>query len=205
MSEDKEWEIYTSKRQKQVKKQVKKHEQSDIDIPLLLKVWPNAMNEIILYIRNEDLLKLRKTSRLMKEYCDKEIAYRQLKGIFWLKWLESIHRKYVSNYYDGYDYERAYYYKHEYYNHLLFCDNECHQKKNYYEINSEKYIRIYKYLYDQEKKHVGDGYDSKIYDPNCPGKERHNYWIQKKKAFEKELIQETEIDILLNPKLKCML
>ena len=59
-----EWSVYKSRRTKR---------RSDCGLSLLLKKWPNAMNEIIKYVKIRDLLELRKTSKWMKKLCNKEI------------------------------------------------------------------------------------------------------------------------------------
>ncbi len=169
MFDDHEWTIYISRATRLRKEGIKRnHEQAGMDIPLLMKWWPHAMNEITKHLNKPELLELRRTSYLMKQYCDKEFKVRKIQKKVYPTMGEII------------EFSRS----DPYYSWVIDDYRECEYKINL-------------------KKCICGGYEknAKEYDPDCPGKDAHNYKLRRKQEDE-ELIKNTEINILLNPKLK---
>ena len=77
---DPEWTIYISRAKRLRKERIKRnHDASGMDIPLLLKEWSNAIDEIIKHLEYQELVRLSETSNYMRKYCEKEVKLRQEK------------------------------------------------------------------------------------------------------------------------------
>lgn len=99
-----DWTIKISRKRRTLQR---RHDRSAFDVPLLLKSWPSAGSEIVRWVGNSDLLRLRRTSSFMKRLADNEIQIRQSRGDFWpnpsqisswgrLRMSRWITRKYIS-------------------------------------------------------------------------------------------------------------
>ena len=169
-----EWKNYISRKKRIRNQKRQKHlEEADINIPLLIKFWPSAIIEIIKHVEHNELIRLRSVSSLMKSYVDQEIKIRRQNG-FW-HWLSYNEMKYIYNT----RYERWYPLTSQYYN---------------------DYRKFRKYIKNINKC-ICDDWFSGDYDPDCPVIDIHNYWISETE-LDKRMIQDSQLDLQLNPKLK---
>lgn len=169
MSDVPEWSLSLSRaqRQRRQRKQLKQG-QVAIHIPLLINLWPDAMNEIVSHLDNFDLLALSHTSYYMKRYCGFEIKRRREQKRF-LKTQKEVLKS------------------------LKSCPIYCWCRDDDY---NQEYQRV------RAKCECGGcERDAKDYDPDCPGKDAHNWKIQTKEE-EKKVQLEIALYALFYPKRK---
>ena len=158
-----------------------------IDIPLLVRRWSNVMTEIVKHVSDADLLKLRQVSVLVKKHCDREIRTRKR---FWPSLNEMdkfFNNKVHMNNYRIYR-DAQYYYP------------PSHPHSQHYPVHP--YYRHYpQYRKYQKATQIIPcsyyEYGATLHDPYCTCGLGMSAWGE---DFDQNLLLDTEIDLLLNPK-----
>lgn len=207
-----EWQIAISRNQRRKKRKQERckklqpyaieHPQNSgiIDIPVLFELWPNVLTEIVKHVQNPDLLQLRRVCWCLMKHCNKEINERKQKTRFWPTYTEI--KQFCLN-------NQRMYRRYKMYGSDLFS---LATKSS---IITPHYIRLYRRYKKSIRTKLCEYYSYGLYaglhDPTCKlcfdnlNSDWYSVRIKVLKQLDVDLLVDTDVDILLNPKIKLSL
>lgn len=178
------------------------HTPTIIDLPTLFDMWPNVLTEIVKHVGNHDLIYLRQTCVNLKSHCDIEIQTRQ-----YMPRYTQIRQFYKDNRY-FYRYCKIYgrppESMNQYFGTICPSLDLSHPYWQYLRMYSKykKSIKSSKCIYYSYGLYKG------LHDSSCGCGVYYDWFygfVSAGGKFDNNLVLDTEIDVLLNPKIKSSL